>query len=135
LTNTNAGISYAQLLSISPLLRKMCAKGLKLNPYDVRQLKVMLSLEENDTDTDNSDKDTEHEIKDDKHVYQLYKIKKDKVDIAIVIGFIYNNLSKVLIDTGSGVNVIKREFYEKMVNKPELIHTSKALFINLQVML
>ena len=38
LNNSNAGITFAQLFAISPLLRRLCIKGLKLNTRDIRKI-------------------------------------------------------------------------------------------------
>jgi len=127
LNNTNAGISFAQLLSISPSLRKICMKGLKLNSDDIRQLKMMQNLPIKDEEETSSEDTTDESIPEEEQPHKLYSIK-EKVDIATVIGFVDKTPTKVLIDTGSGVNVIKKEFYNKISDKHKIIHTSKTSF-------
>jgi len=41
LNNSNAGITFAQLFNVSPSLRKLYSKGLKLNNDDVRYIKMI----------------------------------------------------------------------------------------------
>ena len=52
LNNSNAGITFAQLFAVSPLLRRLCIKGLKLNPKDIRKINSVhhTNLDENDSD-------------------------------------------------------------------------------------
>lgn len=47
LNNTNAGITFAQLFAVSPSLRKLCSKGLKLNNEDIRNIKMIRNFDIN----------------------------------------------------------------------------------------
>ncbi len=136
LNNTNAGISFAQLLTVSPSLRKLCMKGLKLNKDDIRQLKTLqnFNIDENDIEEifDEIEYPTaSNDIKlikiTDPSIPKIYKMR-DNTPIATVIGFVDEIPSQVLIDTGSSVNVIKKEFYKKISNKHKVIHTSNTYF-------
>jgi hypothetical protein len=50
LNNTNANISFAQLFAVSPSLRKLCSKGLKLNNEDLRHMNMIQNFDIEDSD-------------------------------------------------------------------------------------
>ena len=52
----------------------------------------------------------------------------DKVNIATVLGFIDKLPVKVLIDTGSNVNVIRKSFFNKISNNHDISHNHKTYF-------
>ena len=137
LNNTNAGITFAQLFSVSPSLRKLCAKGLKLNPDDVRQIKTIrnFSIVEGDPLISDTLEELKYSMKDDtlnplncnsdliNHIFVT-----NKVDIATVLGSVDNTSAKVLIDTGSNVNAINISFYKKIEKNHKLITKNIAYF-------
>ena len=54
-------------------------------------------------------------------INQIYdKEKKNKVNIAVVLGEIDESPAKVLIDTGSDVNAITHSFYNKISNNHKI---------------
>jgi len=139
LNNTNAGITFAQLFAVSPSLRKLCSKGLKLNKDDLRHLSVIKNFEINDEDLDiisDTKEELDYAIKNntiniiDTHsknvVNNVYSVNKN--DIATVLGFVDDIAAKVLIDTGSSVNVIKYSFYNKISKEHKAILRDKTFF-------
>ena len=141
LNNTNAGITFAQLFNVSPSLRKLCSKGLKLNKDDVRYIKMIQNFPVNDEELvqetlDELDYVVENNIVNVSNsegtfatINQIYdKEKKNKVSIAVVLGEIDESPAKVLIDTGSDVNAITRSFYNKISNNHKIELKHKAYF-------
>jgi len=127
LNNSNAEITFAQLFAVSPLLRRLCIKGLKLNPKDIRKINSVhhTNLDENDSDflinvfkniytdykstTPVSEKVVELNLNDlsTKRINLI-----NKANIATVIGSIDKHVVKVLVDTGAEVNIINKPFFE-----------------------
>ena len=141
LNNTNAGITFAQLFNVSPSLRKLCSKGLKLNKDDVRYIKMIQNFPVNDEELvqetlDELDYVVENNVVNVSNsegtiatINQIYdKEKKNKVSIAVVLGEIDESPAKVLIDTGSDVNAITRSFYNKISNNHKIELKHKAYF-------
>jgi len=127
LNNSNAGITFAQLFAVSPLLRRLCIKGLKLNPKDIRKINAVhhTNLDENDSDfllnilkninTDYKSTTLENEkiVEPDLSDLNTKRINLiNKANIAAVIGSINKHVVKVLVDTGAEVNIINKSFFE-----------------------
>ena len=138
LNNTNANISFAQLFAVSPSLRKLCSKGLKLNNEDLRYINMIQNFDIEDSDMSTVDEtinELDYALKNntlqfvkapEKPINQLYSVNKS--NIATVLGFVDNISSKILIDTGSGVNVIKKSFYNKISKNHNAILKEKTYF-------
>ncbi|OUM59572.1 hypothetical protein PIROE2DRAFT_14842 [Piromyces sp. E2] len=89
LNNTKANISYVQLLALSPSLRKLCMKGLKINPEDINLVNTK----------DNQENENFPEPVNVKTINKSY--------VTAVQGKVDENDAKVLIDTGSDTTYFK----------------------------
>jgi len=141
LNNTNAGITFAQLFAVSPLLRRLCIKGLKLNPNDIRKINSVHHVNINENDSDfliNIFKNINSEPSDDSKAHQdpvenpKDNIKRinvlGKAGIASVIGSVDKNMVKVLVDTGSEANVITTSFFKIIAKNHKVLKLERNYF-------
>jgi len=141
LNNSNAGITFAQLFNVSPSIRKLYNKGLKLNINDVRYIKMIRNFPVEDKElirgtinelnyvVENKVIDVTHSYGTITTINQIYdKGNKEKVKIAVVLGEIDESPAKVLIYIGSDVNTITRSFYNKISNNHKIELKHKAYF-------
>ena len=125
LNNSNANISFAQLFALSPSLRKLCSKGLKTNSNDIREIKSIKNIgseEDLNSILDNILNEIKEEnlndLSDDEESPNPQNIKTiNKSYVTAVQGKVDDKDAKVLIDTGSDVNVINKSFYDQISEK------------------
>jgi len=127
LNNANANISFAQLFAVSPSLRRLCSKGLKLNSEDIRDIKTIKNFDIEDEDifplsssiskelNEVYNNDIEFEDLPSNNKVYINTINKNK--IKAVQGQIEDINVKVLVDSGSDVNAINEAFYNKISDK------------------
>jgi len=133
LNDANANISFAQLFTVSPTLRRLCIKGLKLNPNDIREINKIENFHinediatlsnsiSNEINNKFSHSNNNNELPN--HINSI-----NSSHISSVIAKVDDLDVKVLIDTGSDVNVINQSFYNKISNKYKITNTNNVYF-------
>ena len=142
LNNTNARITFGQLFSVSPLLRRLCIKRLKLNPNYIRKINSIYNFNECKIDNESLEKSTTN------HRNRVYHEELESLDlnnsphsnlknniniiqksnIASVMSKIKDIPVKVLIDTGSNVNVINKSFFKKISSQNQSKKNEETFF-------
>ena len=116
LLNTPSNISFAQLLDCSPRVRAELIKNLKLEKPDI--VGAIKELELNALLVNNPNHD---------YISKYKGVNKD--DIAITIGKVDDSPARLLVDSGSNVNIISKEFLKALPKEYPKLGVSKGRLI------
>ena len=132
LNNTPANITFAQLLDVSPKVRAELVKNLKFNKDN---------KEDDNSKTNKNNKMDVEEIQNNKVEKKASKIQNPsetnhvslnlihKGKIAISKCKIWDVPTKVYLDYGAGINLISKEFFDQLPNKPDPIGKSTTSIV------
>jgi len=133
LVNTNAGITFAQLLAISPFLKKLCDKGLKLDRSVSNSINTIEEFDEELSDLEKAcvvglnsyleDNDVNKDTTMENHLKTMVDTK-----IVIVTGFVHDSPVRVLVDSRASINAITKSFYKKIQSKVTTVESKETWF-------
>ena len=133
LANANAGITFAQLFAVSPFLKKLCAKGLKLDRSPPNTINSLVEFDEDLSDLEkacvvgfNSYLEDSEKLMDPNIEHQLKAMMDTK--IVIVIGFLKDTPVRVLVDSGASINAITSSFFSKIKSNVTVVEAKKTWF-------
>jgi len=133
LANTNVGITFAQLFAVSPFLKKLCDKGLKLDRSVSNSINTIEEFDEELSDLEKAcvvglnsyleDNDVHKDTTMENHLKTMVDTK-----IVIVTGFVHDSPVRVLVDSGASINAITKSFYKKIQSKVTTVESKETWF-------